>query len=210
MDGGVLGELQYESFNAAQITYKITGVSVHPGTAKGKMKNANMIAAELASLFPEKEVPEHTEGYEGFYLLHNMQARIEEAEMVYIIRDHDKEKFLARKKFAEEVADKINGKYGNVVEYELYDQYYNMGDVIKEDKRCVDVAEQAIKNVGVTPLIIPIRGGTDGSKISYMGIPTPNIFVGGENFHGQYEFSCLEHMKKAADTIVEIAKLAKK
>ena len=188
----------------------ITGVSVHPGTAKGKMKNANMIAAELASLFPEKEVPEHTEGYEGFYLLHNMQARIEEAEMVYIIRDHDREKFLARKKFAEEVAAKINEKYGNVVEYELYDQYYNMGDVIKEDKRCVDVAEQAIKNVGVTPLIIPIRGGTDGSKISYMGIPTPNIFVGGENFHGQYEFSCLEHMKKAADTIVEIAKLAKK
>ena len=210
MDGGVLGELQYESFNAAQITYKITGVSVHPGTAKGKMKNANMIAAELASLFPEKEVPEHTEEYEGFYLLHNMQARIEEAEMVYIIRDHDKEKFLARKKFAEEVATKINEKYGNVVEYELYDQYYNMGDVIKEDKRCVDVAEQAIKNVGVTPLIIPIRGGTDGSKISYMGIPTPNIFVGGENFHGQYEFGCLEHMKKAADTIVEIAKLAKK
>ena len=181
MDGGVLGELQYESFNAAQITYKITGVSVHPGTAKGKMKNANMIAAELASLFPEKEV-----------------------------RDHDKEKFLARKKFAEEVAAKINEKYGNVVEYELYDQYYNMGDVIKEDKRCVDVAEQAIKNAGVTPIIIPIRGGTDGSKISYMGIPTPNIFVGGENFHGQYEFSCLEHMIKAADTIVEIAKLAKK
>ena len=210
MDGGVLGELEYESFNAAQITYKITGVSVHPGTAKGKMKNANMIAAELASLFPEKEVPEYTEGYEGFYLLHNMQARIEEAEMVYIIRDHDREKFLARKKFAEEVAAKINEKYGNVVEYELYDQYYNMGDVIKEDKRCVDVAEQAIKNVGVTPLIIPIRGGTDGSKISYMGIPTPNIFVGGENFHGQYEFSCLEHMTKAADTIVEIAKLAKK
>ena len=130
--------------------------------------------------------------------------------MVYIIRDHDREKFLARKKFAEEVAAKINEKYGNVVEYELYDQYYNMGDVIKEDKRCVDVAEQAIKNVGVTPLIIPIRGGTDGSKISYMGIPTPNIFVGGENFHGQYEFSCLEHMTKAADTIVEIAKLAKK
>ena len=210
IDGGMLGELQYESFNAAQITYKITGVSVHPGTAKGKMKNANTIAAELASLFPEKEVPEHTEGYEGFYLLHNMQARIEEAEMVYIIRDHDKEKFEARKKFAEQVAAKINEKYGNVVEYDLFDQYYNMGDVIKKDKRCVDVAEQAIKNVGVKPIIIPIRGGTDGSKISYMGIPTPNIFVGGENFHGQYEFSCLEHMEKAADTIVEIAKLAKK
>ena len=210
MDGSVLGELQYESFNAAQITYKITGVSVHPGTAKGKMKNANMIAAELAMLFPEKEVPEHTDDYEGFYLLYNMEARIESAEMSYIIRDHDKEKFLARKKFAEEVAAKINAKYGNVVEYEMYDQYYNMGDVIKEDKRCVDIAEQAMKNADVVPIIIPIRGGTDGSKISYMGIPTPNIFVGGENFHGQYEFSCLEHMKKASDVIVEIAKLAKK
>ena len=210
MDGSVLGELQYESFNAAQITYKITGVSVHPGTAKGKMKNANMIAAELAMLFPEKEVPEHTDDYEGFYLLYNMEARIESAEMSYIIRDHDKEKFLARKKFAEEVAAKINAKYGNVVEYEMYDQYYNMGDVIKEDKRCVDIAEQAMKNADVVPIIIPIRGGTDGSKISYMGIPTPNIFVGGENLHGQYEFSCLEHMKKASDVIVEIAKLAKK
>ena len=210
MDGSALGELQYESFNAAQITYKITGVSVHPGTAKGKMKNANMIAAELAMLFPEKEVPEHTDDYEGFYLLYNMEARIESAEMSYIIRDHDKEKFLARKKFAEEVAAKINAKYGNVVEYEMYDQYYNMGDVIKEDKRCVDIAEQAMKNADVVPIIIPIRGGTDGSKISYMGIPTPNIFVGGENFHGQYEFSCLEHMKKASDVIVEIAKLAKK
>ena len=210
MDGSVLGELQYESFNAAQITYKITGVSVHPGTAKGKMKNANMIAAELAMLFPEKEVPEHTADYEGFYLLYKMEARIESAEMSYIIRDHDKEKFLARKKFAEEVAAKINAKYGNVVEYEMYDQYYNMGDVIKEDKRCVDIAEQAMKNADVVPIIIPIRGGTDGSKISYMGIPTPNIFVGGENFHGQYEFSCLEHMKKASDVIVEIAKLAKK
>ncbi|MGX7111683.1 peptidase T [Gemella cuniculi] len=210
MDGGVLGELQYESFNAAQITYKITGVSVHPGTAKGKMKNANTIAAELALLFPEKEVPEHTEGYEGFYLLHNMEARIEEAEMVYIIRDHDREKFLERKEYAKEVAQKINEKYGNVVQYDMFDQYYNMGDVIKDDKRCVDVAEQAMKNAEVTPIIIPIRGGTDGSKISYMGIPTPNIFVGGENFHGQYEFSCLEHMEKAADIIVEIAKLAKK
>ena len=210
MDGSVLGELQYESFNAAQITYKITGVSVHPGTAKGKMKNANMIAAELAMLFPEKEVPERTDDYEGFYLLYNMEARIESAEMSYIIRDHDKEKFLARKKFAEEVAAKINAKYGNVVEYEMCDQYYNMGDVIKEDKRCVDIAEQAMKNADVVPIIIPIRGGTDGSKISYMGIPTPNIFVGGENFHGQYEFSCLEHMKKASDVIVEIAKLAKK
>lgn len=210
MDGGVLGELQYESFNAAQITYKIKGVSVHPGTAKDKMKNANMIAVELASLFPKKEVPEHTEGYEGFYLLHDMNCKIEEAKLVYIIRDHDREKFEQRKKFCESVAKQINEKYGEVVEYTMFDQYYNMGDVIKEDKRCVDIAEQAMKNVDVEPIIIPIRGGTDGSKISYMGIPTPNIFVGGENFHGQYEFSCLEHMKKASDVIVEIIKLSKK
>lgn len=210
MDGSVLGELQYESFNAAQITYKITGVSVHPGTAKNKMKNANTIAAELAMMFPEKEVPEHTDGYEGFYLLHDMKSRIEEATLTYIIRDFDKENFAKRKLFCEEVAKKINEKYGNVVEYDMFDQYYNMGDVIAEDKRSVNKAELAMRNLGIEPIIIPIRGGTDGSKISYMGIPTPNIFVGGENFHGQYEFSCLEHMKSAADVIVEIAKLAKK
>lgn len=210
MDGSVLGELQYESFNAAQITYKITGVSVHPGTAKNKMKNANTIAAELAMMFPEKEVPEHTDGYEGFYLLHDMKSRIEEATLTYIIRDFDKENFAKRKLFCEEVAKKINEKYGDVVEYDMFDQYYNMGDVIAEDKRSVNKAELAMRNLGIEPIIIPIRGGTDGSKISYMGIPTPNIFVGGENFHGQYEFSCLEHMKSAADVIVEIAKLAKK
>lgn len=210
MDGGVLGELQYESFNAAQITYKITGVSVHPGTAKDKMKNANMIAVELASLFPKEEVPEHTSGYEGFYLLHDLKARIEEATLTYIIRDFDREKFLARKQFCEDVAKQINAKYGNVVDYELFDQYYNMGDIIEKDKKSVDIAELAMKNLDIKPIIVPIRGGTDGSKISYMGIPTPNIFVGGENFHGQYEFSCLDDMKKAADVIVEISKLAKK
>ncbi len=210
LDGDEEGEIQFENFNASTAFITIHGVSVHTGSAKDVMVNSQTIATEIHQMLPVNERPETTEGYEGFYLLHNMQARIEEAEMVYIIRDHDREKFLARKKFAEEVAAKINEKYGNVVEYELFDQYYNMGDVIKEDKRCVDVAEQAIKNAGVTPIIIPIRGGTDGSKISYMGIPTPNIFVGGENFHGQYEFSCLEHMEKASDVIVEIAKLAKK
>lgn len=210
MDGGVLGELQYESFNAAQITYKITGVSVHPGTAKDKMKNANTIAAELAMMFPENEVPEKTSGYEGFYLLHEMNSRIEEATLVYIIRDFNREKFEERKQFCIDVAEKINSKYGDVLEYNMFDQYYNMGDVIEKDKKSVNIAEVAMRNVDVTPIVIPIRGGTDGSKISYMGIPTPNIFVGGENFHGQYEFSCLEHMQKAADVIVEIAKLAKK
>lgn len=207
MDGGPIGELQYESFNAAQITYTIEGVSVHPGTAKDKMVNANLIATKLAALFPEKEVPEHTSGYEGFYLLHNVESRIEKATMTYIIRDFDKEKFLERKKYCEEVASIINEKYGKVVSYEMHDQYYNMGDIIKKDMRSVDIAKEAMLNLGITPLIRAIRGGTDGSKISYMGLPTPNIFVGGENFHGEYEFGCLEDMLKARDTIIEIVRL---
>ena len=208
MDGGVLGELQYESFNAAQITYKITGVSVHPGTAKGKMKNANMIAAELASLFPEKEVPEHTEGYEGFYYLVETNTSCESGEVVYILRDHDKAKFLAKKEFVKELVKKVNEKYGKeVVELELKDEYYNMGEIIKDHMYVVDIAKQAMENLGIKPLIKAIRGGTDGSKISFMGLPTPNIFAGGENFHGKYEFVALESMEKATDVIVEIAKL---
>lgn len=210
IDGGALGELQYESFNAAQITYKITGISVHPGTAKNQMKNANMIAVELASLFPKKEVPEDTSGYEGFYFLVNIDSRIEEANLTYIIRDFDKENFEKRKLFCINLAKIINKKYGDVVEYNIFDQYYNMKEIIQKDKRCVEQAKIAMKNVGITPKIIPIRGGTDGSKISYMGIPTPNIFVGGENFHGQYEFCCLEHMKKVSDIIVEIIKISDK
>ena len=211
MDGGVLGELEYESFNAAQAKFKIKGVSVHPGTAKGKMINASLIASEIIEMFPKDEVPEKTEGYEGFYFLDEMKSNCEEGEVVYIIRDHDKAKFLAKKEFVKELVEKINKKYGReVVKLELKDEYYNMGEIIKDHMYVVDIAKQAMENLGIKPLIKPIRGGTDGSKISYMGIPTPNIFVGGENFHGQYEFSCLEHMEKAADTIVEIAKLAKK
>lgn len=207
MDGGVVGELQYESFNAAQITYKIKGVSVHPGSAKNKMINANTIAVELADKFPKLEVPEHTENYEGFYLLHNLSARIEEATLTYIIRDFDKENFEKRKEFCIKVAEEIKEKYGNIIEYNLFDQYYNMGDVIKNDMRSVELAKNAMENLGIEAKIIPIRGGTDGSKISFMGLPTPNIFVGGENFHGEYEFSCLEDMQKAKNVIIEIIKL---
>lgn len=207
MDGGVVGELQYESFNAAQITYKIKGVSVHPGSAKNKMINANTIAVELADKFPKLEVPEHTENYEGFYLLHNLSARIEEATLTYIIRDFDKENFEKRKEFCIKIAEEIKEKYGNIIEYNLFDQYYNMGDVIKNDMRSVELAKNAMENLGIEAKIIPIRGGTDGSKISFMGLPTPNIFVGGENFHGEYEFSCLEDMQKAKDVIIEIIKL---
>ena len=143
LDGGPLGELEYESFNAAQIEYKIEGVSVHPGTAKDQMINANLIAVELASMFPKNEVPEKTEGYEGFYLLHNMETRIEEANMTYIIRDHDKKKFEARKQFCVDIAKKIEQKYGKVIQYKLFDQYYNMGDLIKNDMRSVNIAKKS-------------------------------------------------------------------
>ncbi len=207
MDGGPVGELEYESFNAAQAVYRIRGKSVHPGTAKGKMINASLLASELASMFPADEVPERTEGYEGFYFLEKINSSCEEAELVYILRDHDKEKFLSRKKFAQNVADKMNEKYGKgTVEVFLKDQYYNMGEVIREHMYVVDIAKKAMENLGIKPIIKPIRGGTDGSKISFMGLPTPNIFAGGENFHGKYEFVSLKSMEKATDTIVEIIK----
>lgn len=208
MDGGPVGELEYESFNAAQATFTIKGVSVHPGTAKGKMINAGLIAAEIISMFPKDEVPEKTEGYEGFYYLCNVEAGCEDGQVIYIIRDHDREKFNAKKKFVEEIAKKINEKYPKrVVELEMKDQYYNMGEIIKDHMYVVDIAKEAMENVGVNPLIKAIRGGTDGSKISFMGLPTPNIFAGGENFHGKYEFVALESMEKATDVIIEIIKL---
>ena len=208
MDGGPVGELEYESFNAAQATFTIKGVSVHPGTAKGKMINAGLIATEIISMFPKDEVPEKTEGYEGFYYLCNVEASCEDGQVIYIIRDHDREKFNAKKKFVEEIAKKINEKYPKkVIELEMKDQYYNMGEIIKDHMYVVDIAKEAMENVGVNPLIKAIRGGTDGSKISFMGLPTPNIFAGGENFHGKYEFVALESMEKATDVIIEIIKL---
>jgi len=208
MDGGPVGELEYESFNAAQATFTIKGVSVHPGTAKGKMINAGLIAAEIISTFSKDEVPEKTEGYEGFYYLCNVEASCEDGQVIYIIRDHDREKFNAKKKFVEEIAKKINEKYPKkVIELEMKDQYYNMGEIIKDHMYVVDIAKEAMENVGVNPLIKAIRGGTDGSKISFMGLPTPNIFAGGENFHGKYEFVALESMEKATDVIIEIIKL---
>ena len=208
MDGGPVGELEYESFNAASAVYKIKGKSVHPGTAKGKMKNASLIAIDLASMFPEDEVPEKTEGYEGFYLLDGITSNCEDAELTYILRDHDKKKFEDKKEFARKVAEKINKKYGqNTVEVIIKDQYYNMGDIIKDHMYVVDIAREALENLNIKPIIKPIRGGTDGSIISFMGLPTPNIFAGGENFHGKYEFVALESMVKATDTIIEIVKL---
>ena len=208
MDGGPVGELEYESFNAAGAFFKIKGKSVHPGTAKGKLINASLIAAEVVNSFPADEVPEKTEGYEGFYFLDKINSNCEEAELSYILRDHDREKFEAKKEFAANVAKKINEKYGKeLVSVEIKDQYYNMGEIIKDHMNVVEIAKKAMENLGIKPVIEPIRGGTDGSKISFMGLPTPNIFAGGENFHGKYEFVALESMILATDVIVEIVKL---
>ena len=183
MDGGPVGELEYESFNAAGAVFKIKGKSVHPGTAKGKLINASLIAAEVVNSFPADEVPEKTEGYEGFYFLDKINANCEEAELSYILRDHDREKFEAKKKFAANVAKKINEKYGKeLVSVEIKDQYYNMGEIIKDHMNVVEIAEKAMKNLGIKPIIQPIRGGTDGSKISFMGLPTPNIFLASSFF----------------------------
>ena len=208
MDGGPVGELEYESFNAAGAVFKIKGKSVHPGTAKGKLINASLIAAEVVNSFPADEVPEKTEGYEGFYFLDKINSNCEEAELSYILRDHDRGKFEAKKEFAANVAKKINEKYGKeLVSVEIKDQYYNMGEIIKDHMNVVEIAKKAMENLGIKPVIEPIRGGTDGSKISFMGLPTPNIFAGGENFHGKYEFVALESMILATDVIVEIVKL---
>ena len=208
MDGGPLGELEYESFNAAQARFKIKGVSVHPGTAKGKMINAGLIASEIIQMFPKDEVPEKTEGYEGFFYLVEVKSTCEDGELIYIIRDHSKEKFENKKEFIRNVVKNINDKYGKeIVTVELKDQYYNMGEIIKDHMYVVDIAKDAMENLGIKPIIQPIRGGTDGSKISFMGLPTPNIFAGGENFHGKYEFVSWESMKSATDVIIEIIKL---
>ena len=208
MDGGPVGELEYESFNAAGAVFKIKGKSVHPGTAKGKMTNASLIATEIINSFPADEVPEKTEGYEGFYFLEKINANCEDAKLSYILRDHDRQKFEEKKKFAENVAKKINEKYKKkLVTVEIKDQYYNMGEIIKNHMEVVEIAKKAMENLEIKPIIKPIRGGTDGSKISFMGLPTPNIFAGGENFHGKYEFVALESMILATDVIVEIVRL---
>ena len=207
IDGGPVGELEYESFNAAGAVFKIKGKSVHPGTAKGKLINAGLIVAEVINSFPADEVPEKTEGYEGFYFLEKINANCEDAELSYILRDHDRQKFEEKKKFAENVAKKINEKYKKeLVTVKIKDQYYNMGEIIKNHMEIIEIAKKAMENLEIKPIIKPIRGGTDGSKISFMGIPTPNIFAGGENMHGRYEFACLETMESAIDVIIEIAR----
>ncbi len=208
LDGSVLGELEYESFNAASAKITLHGVSVHPGTAKDKLVNTAKLAFEFDSMLPQDEVPEKTEGYQGFFLLSELKTTIEEGHMSYIIRDHDKAKFLARKQRMLDNAKAMNEKYGaQRVVIDMKDSYYNMAEIITKDFKPVELAKQAMTNLGIEPKIKPIRGGTDGSKISFMGIPTPNLFTGAENFHGKYEFASKQIMEKAVDVIIEIVKL---
>ena len=211
MDGGPVGELEYESFNAAQAEITIQGKNVHPGTAKDTMVNALEIARQFQNALPEFEVPEHTSGREGFYHLMYANGVVEEAKLVYIIRDHDRTLFEAKKAYLQLVADRLNASLdSNRISIDMKDQYYNMAEIIEKDFRAVEVAQKAMENLSITPIIEPIRGGTDGSKISFMGLPTPNIFAGGENVHGRYEFVAVESMEKARDVIIEIAQLLAK
>ncbi|WP_032123267.1 peptidase T [Clostridium amazonitimonense] len=208
MDGGKIGELEYENFNAAGAKVTINGRNVHPGYAYKKMINSLIIANEFISMLPENEVPERTEGYEGFYHLTNIKGEVEQTSLEYIIRDFDKESFEKRKANIKEVGEQLNKKYGmDIVEVEVKDQYYNMKEKIEPVKHVVDIAFKAMEEVGVTPIVRPIRGGTDGARLSFMGLPTPNIFAGGENFHGKYEYVCKESMEKAVEVILKIVEL---
>lgn len=207
VDGGRVGELQYESFNAAGARITIHGNSVHPGTAKDTMVNAGRIAAEFVSMFEEQETPEHTDGYEGFYHVGSIEGSAENAQVTMIIRDFESESFEARKKTVEENVAKLQEKYGaHVVELEMMDQYYNMKDKIEPVMEIVEVAKVAMESLGIDVLIEPVRGGTDGSQLSYKGLPTPNLFTGGYNFHGKFEYASIEEMELATKTIVEIIK----
>ncbi len=208
VDGGPIGELQYESFSAAAAKITIKGNNIHPGTAKGKMVNSAKIAMELNSLLPTEEAPEYTEGYEGFYHLLSFHGDVEKTVLSYIIRDFDRTSFNNRKAKVEKIVTDLNEKYGQgTIELELHDQYYNMREKIEPVIEIVDIAHEAMTKLGIEPIIEPIRGGTDGSQLSYMGLPTPNIFTGGENFHGKFEFISIDNMLKATNVIVEIARL---
>ena len=211
MDGGEVGELEYENFNAAGAVVKIHGLSVHPGYAFGKMVNASLLAAEFIKMLPENETPATTKGFEGFYHLTDLKSDVSEAKIQYIIRDHDNDKFEARKKFITEKVEEFNKKFGEgTAEIEIKEQYRNMKQQFEGKMHIVDIAEQAMKDANIEPKIKAIRGGTDGAQLSYMGLPCPNIFAGGINFHGPYEYVALESMEKAVKVIVNIAKAVKK
>lgn len=208
MDGGEIGELEYENFNAAVAKVTFTGRNVHPGSAKHKMINSIRIATQFAIMLPRWETPEHTEGYEGFYHLMSFQGTVEQTVLTYIIRDHDRDRFERRKKELEHLARKINNEFPDCASIEIADQYFNMREKIEPVIHIISLAEEAMRCAGVTPKVVPIRGGTDGAQLSFKGLPCPNIFAGGLNFHGRYEFVPVQSMVKASQVIVEIARLA--
>ena len=211
MDGSQVGELEYENFNAAGAIVTVKGKIVHPGYAKGKMINSMYIATEFINSLPQLEKPEHTEGREGFFHLHNMIGAVEDTKLQYIIRDHDRSHFEARKNVINKLAEDLNTQYGrDVISIEIKDQYFNMREKIEPVMHIVDIAEKAMIEANIKPLVKPIRGGTDGSQLSYMGLPCPNIFAGGHNFHGRYEYVPVESMQKAIEVIVNIAELVGK
>lgn len=215
MDGSQIGELEYENFNAAGVKLKFKGKSVHPGYAKGKMINAMTLAAKFITALPAGETPEETQDYEGFYHVVHLDGSIEEANVQLIIRDHDRNKFETRKTHVQSMVDDLNAKYqkqfgANIVDVEIKDQYYNMREKVEPVMHIVEIAEQAMKNLGITPIVKPIRGGTDGSRLSYMGLPCPNIFAGGHNFHGKYEYVPVESIQSAINVIVEIVQIVAK
>lgn len=208
MDGSQIGELEYENFNAASAVVKIKGKIVHPGYAKGKMVNSMYFATDFINSLPRLETPEHTEGYQGFFHLHNMKGDVEETILQYIIRDHNKSHFEARKEMMQKLTNELNSQYEKeIISIEITDQYFNMKEKVEPVMHIVDIAEEAMKQLKIKPLIKAIRGGTDGSQLSYMGLPCPNIFAGGHNFHGRYEYVPVESMIKATEVICKIAEL---
>lgn len=207
MDGGEVGELEYENFNAAVARVTVIGRNVHPGYAKHKMINSIRVANQFAIMLPRWETPEHTEGYEGFYHIVGIEGSVEKTVLTYIIRDHDRDRFERRKKELEHLARKINKEYPGCCQIDIKDQYFNMREKIEPVMHIIDVAEQAMRMADVTPVVVPIRGGTDGAQLSFKGLPCPNIFAGGVNFHGRYEFVPIPSMEKATQVIVNIATL---
>lgn len=207
MDGSEVGEIEYENFNAASAKITIAGCSVHPGYAKGKMINAGRVATELVSMLPEDETPETTEGYEGFFHLTSISGGCEKAQLSFIIRDHDREYFESRKTEMLDVVQAINDKYGKIAEIDIRDQYYNMREMVEPKMYIIDIAHEAIQQAGMTPKVKAIRGGTDGAQLSFRGLPCPNIFAGGINFHGPHEFVPIQSMEKAMMTVVNICRI---
>ncbi|MBE6765544.1 MAG: peptidase T [Ruminococcaceae bacterium] len=206
VDGGALGEIEYENFNAASASIKITGVNIHPGSAKNKMINASLIAVELASMLPEKMTPAHTEGYEGFFHLTGINSSEELAEMHYIIRDHDREKFEQKKSMLADIVRTLNEKYADRIELCTTDSYYNMREMVEPHPEIIDRAKSAMTACGVEPRCVPIRGGTDGARLSFMGLPCPNLSTGGYNFHGRFEYIPVQSIEKMVEVLIEIVR----